>query len=155
MNLELVRRDFTDKSTVGDLLVNHNFECYTLEDCVREGPKVPGQTAIPPGRYEVVITFSNRFQRPLPLLMAVPGFEGIRIHPGNTDQDTEGCILVGKVKSPNFVGQSRLAFAALFSKLKSAAKREKVFIAISEEHIDDFKEDPKDPFKKRFHNRIT
>ncbi len=83
MELRIKRTDFSDQSTIGELSVNGQFECYTLEDKVRP-EKIAGKTAIPAGRYEVVISFSQRFQRPLPLLLKVPNFEGIRIHPGNT-----------------------------------------------------------------------
>jgi hypothetical protein len=87
-------------------------------------------TAIPAGTYEVVINFSERFKRPLLLLLKVPDFEGVRIHPGNTEADTEGCILVGRMKPPDFIGESRVAFEALFTKMQDAAAREKIFIEI-------------------------
>lgn len=77
---------------------------FTCEDEDRKmeagGVKVPKQTAIPRGRYQVTVTFSNRFQKLLPLLDDVPGFTAIRIHGGNTQQDTEGCILLGKILHP-------------------------------------------------------
>jgi hypothetical protein len=66
----------------------------------------------------------------LPLLLNVPAYEGIRIHPGNTDAHTEGCLLPGRTKSPDFVGSSKAAFTALFDKIKVAIQREKVFITI-------------------------
>lgn len=130
MELVLRRETFTDQSTIGTLDLNGVFDCYTLEDRVRYGPKVPGKTAIPLGRYEVIISWSQRFQKPMPLLLNVPGFEGIRIHSGNTAADTEGCILVGKTEGVDVVGQSRVAFQALFAKLKAAAKKEKMFLSI-------------------------
>lgn len=130
MELQVKRTDLTDESTIGELSVNGEFECYTLEDKVRP-VKIAGKTAIPVGCYEVIINFSQRFGRPLPLLLNVPDFEGVRIHPGNTDADTEGCILVGDTKKPNFVGDSRLAFERLFGKLKAASATEKVFIEIA------------------------
>ncbi len=130
MELQVKRTDFSDDSTIGELSVNGQFECYTLEDKVRP-VKIAGKTAIPPGRYEVIINFSQRFGYPLPLLLNVPDFEGVRIHPGNTPANTEGCILVGETKSENFIGQSRIAFDQLFEKLKAAAATEKIFIEIA------------------------
>jgi hypothetical protein len=130
VELQVKRTDLTDESTIGEFSVNGQFECYTLEDKVRL-VKIAGKTAIPPGRYEVIVNFSQRFGRPLPLLLNVPDFEGVRIHPGNTDADTEGCILVGDTKKPNFVGDSRPAFERLFEKLKVASATEKIFIEIA------------------------
>jgi len=119
MKLILTRDRSTEKSTTGILSVNGQFECYTLEDVVRP-TKIHGETAIPAGEYEVVLTMSPRFKRILPLLLNVPGFDGIRIHPGNTDKDTEGCILVGESQSRDFIGSSRVAFMRLFNKLADA-----------------------------------
>jgi hypothetical protein len=103
------------------------FEAYTLEDCVREDPlkpvsewKVPGQTAIPAGTYDVTIDFSNRFQRLMPHVLSVPGFTGVRIHAGNTDKDTEGCILLGQEKGTDFIGHSKAAFDTFFQQLQDA-----------------------------------
>ena len=132
MELTLKRKTFTVNSTIGDLSINGDFFCYTLEDVVREpGVKVPGQTAIPAGRYEVVIDYSNRFKRNMPHILDVLGFEGIRIHSGNIDKDTEGCILVGKTKSNNFIGRSRDAFNALFPLLDNVPLGEEIFITIT------------------------
>jgi hypothetical protein len=61
----------------------------------------------------------------------VPDFEGVRIHPGNTAANTEGCILVGETKDENFVGHSRAAFNRLFEKLKVASRTEKIFIEVA------------------------
>jgi hypothetical protein len=130
VNLRLLRKIFTPESTIGVLSVNGKPECFTLEDRVRAA-KVPGKTAIPAGIYEVSINFSDRFQRPLPLLLYVPGFSGIRIHPGNTAADTDGCILVGRTRGVNAVLNSRAAFQALFGKLQAAARREKIFLEVA------------------------
>lgn len=92
-----------------------------MEDMVRpDGVKVYGETAIPAGVYNVVITPSKRFKRDLPLLENVPGFEGIRIHPGNTAADTDGCILVGRAKGADYVSESKAAFAVLMGKIRDA-----------------------------------
>jgi hypothetical protein len=120
MRLLLKRFEFKPTYTIGKLYVNGIYYCYTLEDVVRtEGKKVYGQTAIPAGTYSVIINLSNRFNRELPLLLNVPGFTGVRIHPGNTSKDTEGCILVGTTwAGKDFVGNSKLAFNSLFEKMK-------------------------------------
>jgi hypothetical protein len=142
MNLTIIRKVTGTNSVIGELAVNGLFECYTLEDVDRglsssmtlseiAGIKIPAKTAIPKGRYEVAITFSERFKKPLPLLLNVPGYVGVRIHSGNTAADTEGCVLVGKVKGPDNVSQSRDAFNILFPKLQEALQTQKVFIEIS------------------------
>jgi hypothetical protein len=130
MELQLKRTDFFENSTIGELSVNGELECYTLEDKVRP-VKIKGKTAIPAGRYEVIINYSQRFNRPLPLFLNVPNFEGVRIHSGNTAADTEGCILVGMTKEEEFIGQSKVAFERLFPKLKAASETEKIFIDIA------------------------
>ena len=132
MRLELIRKEFTEISTIGDLFIDRIFYCYTLEDMYRE-KKIKGVTAIPYGRYEVIINFSNRFQKPMPLLLNVKGFEGIRIHSLNTSDQTEGCIGVGFVKGINYIGQSRKAFNELMPILRKALKTGKVFIEIKKE----------------------
>ena len=141
MELIINRKILTDQSTIGEMSINGKFECFALEDKDRglkdsmsldevTSKKVFGLTAIPGGKYEVAITFSDRFKTYLPLIMNVKGFDGIRIHPGNTAKDTEGCILVGQTKGVNEVGQSKLAWAAMFSKLKAVEKKEKIWITI-------------------------
>jgi len=109
----------TENSTIGELLIDGVFECFTLED--KERPvKIKGETAIPKGTYRVIINQSNRFKRLLPLLIDVPNFEGVRIHSGNSNHDTEGCILVGQTRNKNYIGQSRKAFDKLFKKMQAA-----------------------------------
>ena len=96
MTIRVLRIDGTADRTVGLLVVDGHFLCYTLEDTLRpRGVKVPAQTAIAPGRYLTQVTMSARFHRPLPVLLDVPQFEGIRFHGGNTHEDTKGCLLVG------------------------------------------------------------
>ena len=129
MDLSLARYDLTPDRTIGQLSIGGTFQCYTLEDAVREGPKVPGKTAIPYGRYEVVLTPSQRFQTVLPLLLDVPNFTGIRIHAGNTAADTEGCILVGKARDGDAVLESRAALADLLARL-TAEPDEDIWITL-------------------------
>lgn len=119
MQLTIQREDVDSERAIGRLYVDSDFECYTLEDPPRD-VKIQGVTAIPAGRYPVYVTYSPRFGRLLPLLHGVPGFTGIRIHPGNTAKDTEGCILVGRRRSADEVYESRLAFDALFAKIEAA-----------------------------------
>lgn len=125
MRLALVRKWFTEKTTIGSLYVNGRFECYVLEDRYRPPPepKVFGQTCIPCGEYVVKITPSPRFKRDLPLVLNVPGFEGIRIHTGNKAEDTEGCLLPGLRRGVDEVRESKLAFDSLFEKLRLAESR--------------------------------
>ena len=138
MELKVERKWPGKKATIGELSMNGVHECYTLEDVVREVEgepveswKVPGQTAIPRGRYEVLMTYSPKFGRVMPQVMDVPGFTGIRIHPGNTDADTEGCLLVGTSIGADAIYNSRLAFVALDTKIAAfIAKGEQVFITI-------------------------
>jgi hypothetical protein len=140
MNLLLERNPSGVSATIGKLSIDGEFECFTLEDIVREVDdqpvsvwKVPGKTAIPAGTYRLIINQSARFKVRLPLLLDVIGFAGIRIHPGNTDEDTEGCILPGRRVAPHgeAVEQSRAAFEQLFDKLDAALEAgEEVWITI-------------------------
>jgi hypothetical protein len=128
MKLRLSRESFPSNATIGKLYVNGAYECATLEDEDRKlelgGVKVYGRTCIPRGHYDVVITYSNRFKRELPLLMRVPQFDGIRIHPGNTHEDTDGCILLGVLneKGDRLV-MSRTTFNGFYTRLEHAIGR--------------------------------
>lgn len=148
--LEMIQKRtwLTDETTISTLTLDNVPECYILEDVVREpGVKVKGKTAIPPGRYNVELTFSPKFQRVLPLVWNVElpdgrkvvqspdgkvMWEGIRIHPGNDKNDTEGCLLTGNLLAPNRLLESVLAFNHLFAKLATAVKaKRKMYITIS------------------------
>lgn len=101
MRLELNRIAKKLLYTIGKLFVDGKYFCDTLEDRCRDldrEEKVMNETAIPAGVYEVIVNVSAKFKRKLPLLLDVPHFTGIRIHRGNTDKDTSGCILVGENK---------------------------------------------------------
>jgi hypothetical protein len=95
MEIRLQRINTSQEGTPGDLTIDDDtFSCVTLEDPVRER-KIDGDSAIPAGRYRVIVNYSQRFHRLMPLLLGVPGFAGVRIHKGSTKLDTLGCILVG------------------------------------------------------------
>lgn len=142
MELALIREPSGARSTLGKLWCGDEWLCDTLEDRVRQpkgwGPldpvapwKVPGETAIPTGRYRITVTWSERFKRNLPLLNAVPGFAGIRIHSGNTHEDTEGCILVGHRMGPGTVVESRASFALVRDLIQGALGRgEQVWMTV-------------------------
>lgn len=119
MKIEVKRLYKTENSTIGELTIDGKFECYTLEDKERT-VKIKGETAISKGTYKVIINQSNRFKKLLPLLLNVPNFEGVRIHPGNSNHDTEGCILVGQSISKDYISKSRKAFEKLFKKMQLA-----------------------------------
>jgi hypothetical protein len=129
MELKLVRDTFTDVSTIGKLYVDGKFECFTLEDPVQTGPKIPGNTCIPYGKFRVILTVSPRFKRVMPRLVDVPEFDGVLIHYGNTASDTAGCILVGTLEEKDLILRSRIAFSALFDKLE--ASKEPISIEIT------------------------
>lgn len=155
MNLTLERAYKGDKYTIGHLYANGVFVCDTIEDVYRgtndemkfikteeqtgywedkDGNKIEkvyGKTAIPSGTYEVVITYSNRFKKRLPILKNVKGFEGIRIHSGNTEEDSLGCIVVGENKEKGKVLNSRATLTKLMAKLEEALEfGEKLSITI-------------------------
>lgn len=110
--------------------------CQTLEDEYREiaadgSGKIKGKTAIPPGRYRLILSMSNRFKKVMPELVNVPHFLGIRIHTGNTAADSDGCILVGTRRKEGYLAESRPAYARLMTRLQRADElKEKVFITI-------------------------
>lgn len=112
--LILKRTDITDEVTLGELWFQDKLICYTLEDPIRPF-KIKHKTAIPYGTYRLKITFSQRFQRLMPLLLNVPDFVGIRIHKGNTTEDTSGCILVGKEIDGKTIKYSIPAFTEVFA----------------------------------------
>ena len=139
MEIKLIRESFGDTFTEGKLFIDDVFECYTVEDTDRKmeedlTKKVNGKTAIPRGRYEVVLSMSNRFKKVLPEVLNVPGFTGIRIHAGNSSIDTEGCIILGSVNAKaddDWVGGSKIALTQFMGKLETAKNNnEQMFIEI-------------------------
>ncbi len=127
MKMKLVRGTGNSKSVEGKLYIDDVFECYTLEDTDRRlesgGTKIQNATAIPRGKYPVTWTMSTRFKKPMPLLIGVPQFSGVRIHAGNSSKDTEGCIIVGAVNASDkddWVSSSKVAVDRLYPKIKHA-----------------------------------
>lgn len=143
MELILKRDTFTDESTIGSLSIDGKFECFILEDKDRGltdamplseivAHKVYGVTAIPYGRYEVDWTLSNRFKIFMPIIKNVKGYEGIRIHKGNTQIDSLGCLICGTRKKNNMVTESTLATNKLYNKIETAKKSgQKIYITIT------------------------
>lgn len=143
MKLELKRKALMDTYTVGDLFINDVFFCNILEDKVRDfnkdgdledkgETKVYGKTAIPYGTYTIDLTYSNRFKKILPLIEDVPGFEGIRIHSGNSAEDSSGCLLCGNNTEKGMVTDSRKVFEKLMIRLVDAHEmKETITIKIS------------------------
>jgi len=141
MELKLKRIARKDTYTIGKLYVNGEYFCDTLEDkdrglnssmSIKEISKIKvyGKTAIPTGTYTIIWSYSNKFKKPMPLLLNVPGYSGVRIHSGNTAQDTLGCILCGKNTIVGKVTNSRVYTNKLYSIVKSACNKEKVTLTI-------------------------
>ena len=93
--------------------------------------KVKGQTAIPKGRYEVEMTYSPRFKKQMPHVVAVKGFTGVRLHPGNSCDDTEGCILFGENDHIGWISRSRYWTGLLTSMIESELEKgHKVWLTV-------------------------
>ena len=130
MEIKVKRIARKNNYTIGHLYVDGEYLCDTLEDKDRglkdtddlehiKKVKVKGETAIPMGTYKVRLTYSPRFKKTLPLIENVKGFDGIRIHSGNTPKDTEGCLLVGKNTVVGMVTQSKDTLKELMTKMYS------------------------------------
>ena len=117
MKILVIRTLYTEKSTGGILLLDDSFFAVTLEDLVRTGSKVFGETAIPTGQYTVKLSISAHFGKVLPEILAVPGFSGVRIHGGNTSADSEGCILIAnhRIGPDNIQGSMSDALVSLLT----------------------------------------
>jgi len=130
MNLRIIRKTFTEKSTIGELHINGQFFCYTLEDKDRglddsmslltiKAKKIFGLTAIPYGSYKMIVNVSPKMGRLLPRFVNIKGFDGVLIHRGNTATDSLGCVIVGYKKGIDSVYESTKAEADLVSKIKN------------------------------------
>lgn len=141
MTIKIYRYEFNQNNTIGKMFVNSMFFGYILEDKDRglnddmtiaeiKMRKLFGQTAIPSGKYEIILSYSNRFKKVLPLLLNVKGFEGIRIHGGNTEADTLGCPLLGAKRGDNKIFECAEINQKLISMLAKSLEKEKCFIEI-------------------------
>jgi hypothetical protein len=132
MTLLLVRDVLTETFTLGRLSVDGKDFGFTVEDTDRgldstdsiehiRTVKVKGRTAIPAGKYRIQTTYSPKYDRPMPVLVGVPGYQGIRIHSGNDANDTEGCLLPGLTRdvTAGTVGKSRAACVWLYSQISA------------------------------------
>ncbi|MDR3059109.1 MAG: DUF5675 family protein [Prevotella sp.] len=138
MELLLKRKFKGEKYTIGDLYIDGEFFCNTIEDKVRELPekclntpkwlickckeKVYNETAIPAGTYKVTLGESPKFKRILPIIHNVPHFLGILIHTGNTEEHSSGCIIVGRNTVKGKVLYSKTTMAALMERLEMAGR---------------------------------
>lgn len=133
MNLKVIRYNNQGDFTQGLLTIDGKFQCYTLEDETRV-QKVWGETCIPLGRYKVQLRkegkfhdqYKNKFamfHKGMLHVTNVPGFEYILIHIGNTDDDTAGCLLVGRSTSENSIAESTIAYEAMYKKVIAAFDR--------------------------------
>ena len=140
MKLTLKRIALRSTYTIGQLYIDGNYFCDTLEDTVRDlnkngkfdngEKKVYAKTAIPYGTYEIKWTYSPRFKKYTPQLMNVPSFEGIRIHAGSTPENTAGCLLLGQNKKVGMVLNSRATINKFYPMIKEACSKGKVTIEI-------------------------
>lgn len=130
MKLKVIRYNSQSDFTQGLLTIDGIFQCYTLEDEQRV-LKVHSETAIPLGKYVVKLrkegNFHAKYTNKFPLfhkgmlhVTNVPGFEYILIHIGNTDDDTAGCLLVGRSTSENAIAESTIAYEAMYKKVIAA-----------------------------------
>ena len=135
INVEL-RRDGNSAHNWGKLFINGMYWGETLEDpdghLEDGGVKIAGETAIPRGRYQLVLTHSNRFGRLMPEILHVPGFSGVRIHGGNTEADTHGCPLLGQRRTATGVADCAGINQRLLEFMNLAAyRRHIIWITIS------------------------
>lgn len=142
MKLIVYRDDRRENCTLGHMAVDGEYFCKTLEDKCRDEnlngifdnneTKVYGETAIPYGTYKVIMHWSPKFGRTLPLLLDVPHFEGVLIHVGNYAKDTYGCILVGEYHSGDMLCNSKVYETKLSERISEAiSSGEEVTIEIA------------------------
>ena len=142
MEIQLTRKYRNDTNTIGELLIGDK-TFFVLEDKDRglksnmelsliKSTKVFGNTCIPYGRYQIKYTLSPRMKKFTLELLDVKGFSGIRIHAGNTDKDSLGCLLPGMTTDRKTkVENSRVAVKKIEEILLPILQKEDIFINIS------------------------
>jgi hypothetical protein len=143
MLLELFRKKCNGDTTIGELFIDGLYFCKTLEDERRE-VKVMHETRIPAGTYKIKLqlngTMTTKYAKRFPTLhqgmlwlQDVPNFTTIYIHIGNTDDNTSGCILVGKDEKDYKLSRSTIAYVFLYIKVTKAINSgEEVTITIKD-----------------------
>ena len=138
--ITLERKEKGIDYTIG-ILTGLSKDFFTIEDTDRglsqdmdlvkiKQTKKVSITAIPTGRYKIIISYSPRFKCDMPLLVNVKGFDGVRIHWGNKSKDTDGCILVGNGLAKGMITDSRSAYAQVFKEIKDIRDKEELYINI-------------------------
>lgn len=144
MELKLIRSEFTSDRTFGKMYINDTFFSYTLEDTDRKLTKdtplskikrikVSKQTCIPSGRYRVILSYSTKLKRYLPLILDVPGWKGIRIHKGSGPEWSSGCPLVGFERKEDRLRKCEEAENELIKILDAVNHTESIYITIENE----------------------
>lgn len=121
LSLEVRRQWFTPKSTCGQLAIDGQPECFTLEPVTLPADDDRKPRAIPAGTFPLTIRWSPRFHKAVPHVEKVPGFSSIEIHIGNFPDDTIACTCVGQTHATDYIGMSTVAWTQLMVKLYAGA----------------------------------
>jgi len=118
INLLILRETFTDNSTIGELFLNGEKMCDTLELPYRDNLK--SISCIPTGQYKVRLRYPRESATRDYLHLLVQDVKDrsyILFHRGNSAKDTRGCILVGLGSQQDFVSNSTLALELLLKEI--------------------------------------
>ena len=151
MDINIFRFDEAPDYTIGLLYCNDEFLCYTLEDEYRN-EKVYGETRISEGTYEIELRkiggFHERYKKRFPKIHKgmlhvknVPEFTHVLFHIGNSDEDTAGCILVGKGadSETGVISKSKIAYIEFYLRcLEALSNGEKLTLNIQSFRFFDF-----------------
>lgn len=149
MEIKIIRKEFYNDTTMGEMFINDKFFSYTLEDKDRgynehtplsqiKENKVIGSSAIPYGRYRVIMSYSIKLKRYLPLILDVPLGKGIRIHNGTGIDWTSGCPLIGfkrNGKTKLYLQEAKRAEKEIVKLLDKANKVEPIYITITKDGV--------------------